>query len=904
MRKTLSYILVIGFFWILVARFAEVERLATVLVSGKWEWILVAFLLQVLYHAVYAGLYQAAFHTVGVHSRFRDLWPVVFASLFVNVVAPAGGASGAALFVDDAARRGESPAKATAGTLLVTIAELGSFVAILVPAMYYLFTRHSLKTFELAGAGIFITVILGLTLVLLIGLWMPSWINRLLGLAHSLANRVWTVIGKRDLLSDTWAGKIVTEFSEAADAVRQHPGRLGRTLAIAAFAHMIDLACLYSLFLAFDQPVGFGTLVAGYSMAILFWVVSPTPQGMGVVEAVVALVYASLGVPGNKAIVISLAFRGLAFWIPLLAGVLVIRKLRSFASEERAQTKVFEVHVAAVAVTIVGCVDILSAITPSLTERIRILQPFLSDATRHGFRLAAVLAGFGLLMISRSLWRRKRAAWTITLVLLITSFVSHLIKGLDFEEASIVAAMIFWLWRVRRHYQVPSDSLSLMHGVRVLVLSIFMTTVYGTLGLYLLDRHFAVHYGFYEALLQTLTMFFEFYNPGLEPITGFGRYFATSIYVVGLVSLTSSLVLMLRSVFIRQPATRAERERATGIVQSYGMSSLASITLLPDKSYYFTSGGSAVAFVTNSGIGLALGDPIGPALDAASAIEEFRSYCIAHDWRPAFYQTLPDHLEIYRANDFDTLCIGQEAVVDVRSFSIEGGAMKSVRTSVNRLSRLGFTADVLEPPLSQKRLEELRLISDEWLAEMHGSEKRFSLGWFDENYIRSCPIMAVRSESGTIVAFANIISEYQRNEATIDLMRRRSDAPNGTMDFLFVKLFEWAAEMGRDTFNLGLSPLAGVGENPDDPIVEKTLGFVYEHLNQFYSFKGLHSFKEKFRPQWSPRYLVYDGLATLLTTSYAIVRADSGSRLVASMLGKRLKSPGDVGERDAESAAP
>lgn len=230
--------------------------------------------------------------------------------------------------------------------------------------------------------------------------------------------------------------------------------------------------------------------------------------------------------------------------------------------------------------------------------------------------------------------------------------------------------------------------------------------------------------------------------------------------------------------------------------------------------------------------------------------------------------------------------------------------MQSIRTSMNKLNKLGFVAEVLEPPLSEEHLEELRLISDEWLAEMHGREKSFSLGWFDHSYVRSCPVMVVRSETGAIIAFANILSEYQHNEATIDLMRRRSEAPSGTMDFLFVKLFEWAANSGYDTFNLGLSPLAGVGEKSKDPMAEKALRFVYEHVNQFYSFKGLHSFKEKFKPQWSPRYLVYDGPGSLLTTAYAIMNADSGGGLITAYLGKRFKPVHNVGKRDVESVAP
>lgn len=126
------------------------------------------------------------------------------------------------------------------------------------------------------------------------------------------------------------------------------------------------------------------------------------------------------------------------------------------------------------------------------------------------------------------------------------------------------------------------------------------------------------------------------------------------------------------------------------------------------------------------------------------------------------------------------------------------------------------------------------------------------------------------------MAFANIIPEYQARESTIDLMRRRQTAESGTMDLLFVAIFEWATTQGAETFNLGLSPLAGVGENVGDPAVERTVHYIYDHLNRFYSFKGLHRFKQKFRPRWSPRYLIYPGVTSLPTVALAVIRADSG----------------------------
>ena len=872
-----------------IARLAEIEKLAAILVSGQWQWIAVALLLQTAYYGLYSGLYSSAFDVVGVKNRWRDLLPVTLGSLFINVVAPAGGATGAALFVDDAARRGESGAKATAGTLLVTVTELGAFLFLLIPGMAYLYLRHDLKAYEIAGAAVLTALITGLSAILVVGLWRPDWISRLLGALQRATAWILGLFHLPTPLDDAWAAQTAAEFSNAADALRTRPKAVLRTILIAFCAHLVDLVCLQTVFLAFHHPMGFGSLVAGYSMAILFWIVSPTPQGVGVVEAVLALVYTSLGVPANNALVIALAYRGITFWLPMIIGVVVLQRARSFRVEQRTRARVAEVWVAAALVALMGLISVFSALTPSLESRLELLDPLLTSSVRHGARLAAVLSGFFLILVSNGLRRRKQMAWLIAMLLLSISLVSHIIKGLDYEEASIALVLILWLWTLRSQFRSMSDSPSVKQGIAVLAVAALFTLVYGTLGFYLLDRHFSVNFSLSAAINQTLTMFFGFYSPGLEPITGFGRYFASSIYVVGTITVGYSLLLLLRPVFLRQPATPQEHEEALEIIEEYGRSSLAPIALLPDKSYFFSSGGSVIAFVATSGIGLALGDPIGPESDAASAIREFRAHCSKHDWLPAFYQTLPDTLDSFKAGGLSSLCIGHEAIVDLHRFTLEGSSVKQLRTSLNKLTKLGYETIVVDPPIDDLLLEEIRLVSNEWLTMMNGSEKRFSLGWFDDEYIRNCKIMLIRSaEDGTIAAFANIVPEYRLNECTIDLMRRSGDAPSGTMDVLFVNLFQWAKSQGFDTFNMGLSPLAGVGVKNEDPVVERALNFIYKHVNQFYSFQGLHAYKQKFGPTWSPRYLIYGGATGLPATAYAIVRADSGAGLLESYIAKRL----------------
>ncbi|MGE5248901.1 MAG: bifunctional lysylphosphatidylglycerol flippase/synthetase MprF, partial [Bacteroidota bacterium] len=276
-------------------------------------------------------------------------------------------------------------------------------------------------------------------------------------------------------------------------------------------------------------------------------------------------------------------------------------------------------------------------------------------------------------------------------------------------------------------------------------------------------------------------------------------------------------------------------------------------------------------------VAVTLGDPVGPEDDLSACIGAFAGHCRHNDWMPVFYQTMPGTLAYYRSAGFDALCIGREGIVDLETFGLEGKEGKHLRTAVNKLTGMGYKFVMHEPPISDSLLEALHLISDEWLTMMHGSEKRFSLGWFEDEYIRSSAIAAVCTPEGWISAFANLLPAYQASDISIDLMRRRREIENGTMEFLFVSLLQWAKAQGYCNFNLGLSALSGVGEQAGDPAIERIMHFVYEHVDQFYNFKGLHTFKEKFHPEWSPRYLIYPGRASLPQAWLAVTQANSGS---------------------------
>jgi len=530
---------------------------------------------------------------------------------------------------------------------------------------------------------------------------------------------------------------------------------------------------------------------------------------------------------------------------------------------------------------VVGVVNLLSAVTPNLPERTALLREFFPFEIRVGGHIFAAITGFVLLTLATNLLRRKRVAWLLTVGILIVSILSHLVKGLDYEESLLSAVLLVQLILMRKIFTAQSDRPSIAQGVRVLIAALLFTLAYGTAGFYLLDEQYQVNFNLSDAIFQTLAMFFTADNAGLVPRTRFAAFFINSIYVVGATTVASALLLLLRPVLLRDTATIKQRQQAKAIVEQYGRSSLARFTLFDDKFYYFSpTGRSVIAYVPKGRGAIALGDPIGPGEDRQEVIIGFQHLCERNDWYPAFYQTLPNDLELYQSLGFQVIQIGEEAIVDLKAFTTKGKSGANFRNAMNKLTKIGYQAKFYQPPLDNELLQKLRVVSDEWLKTMQGAEKRFSLGWFDDDYLRECEIVTVETAAGRIEAFANVVPEYQLNEITIDLMRRRAEIEHGVMDFLFLSLFQHFQQQGYDSFNLGLSALSGVGVAEKSPRLEQALRYLYEHLNRFYNFQGLHTFKEKFRPRWEARYLVYPGLAALPDVIVALVRADSGDRLL------------------------
>ena len=288
----------------------------------------------------------------------------------------------------------------------------------------------------------------------------------------------------------------------------------------------------------------------------------------------------------------------------------------------------------------------------------------------------------------------------------------------------------------------------------------------------------------------------------------------------------------------------------------------AQLALLGDKSFVFAEDGAAVVMAARGGGSyVALGAPIGKRASWRNALARFRAEAVALSLRPVVYAAPPDLLPDLLDLGFRVEKVGENAVIDLASFNLAGPKRHPLRAARRKLAeRDGATFEVFVPPAVAHHLGALKPVSDSWLAMHKSGEKGFSLGRFEPAFASRTPI-AVVSVKGSPIAFATLWTTPDKAWAAIDLMRYDPAlCGHGVMDFLIAESILWAQGEGYGKFDLGMAPLSGLSEERHAPLFARLGRLIYDQGGAFYNFEGLRKFKEKFAPDWEPRYLAAPGV--------------------------------------------
>ncbi len=522
-----------------------------------------------------------------------------------------------------------------------------------------------------------------------------------------------------------------------------------------------------------------------------------------------------------------------------------------------------------------GLVSVGQALLTRVSSNPRLFTLPLPYGLYHWSGLLALLFGFVLLYLSFHLFQRRRAAWWLSTCGLALAILAHTGHGHRLSLVAIPVATLVMLMVFRRRFTVRSEPRSIARGLIFMAASLLFALLYGTLGFYLLDkRDFGIDFLLDESLVRTLRQYLLIGNADLVAHTKQALWFLDSLGVIGTAALAFAVYSLFRPLAFRLRTLPHERARAAELLDRYGRTPEHYFALWPDKSFFMSPASDGfISYRVAGGVAVSLSDPVAPEAAVPGLLRQFLAYCSDNGWAVALLYTQPDWLPVYEQAGLRALKIGSEAVVNLERFCTETNQGKQFRRNKRRLVDDGFSISRHAPPHPAELVQELEAISLEWLNLPGRRERSFALGSFSRDYAERSSFFVVRNRAGRIAAFVNETPAYRAGMATIDMMRHRADVPHGIMDFLFDNLLCTLREQGLRQFDLGLAPLAGVGEQPGSTTEERVVRQLFDLLGRFFPMAGLRAYKAKFDPDWEDRFLIYQGgPAGLVRTAIALSR--------------------------------
>ncbi len=599
-----------------------------------------------------------------------------------------------------------------------------------------------------------------------------------------------------------------------------------------------------------NPELGLFRFIGIFMLAQIFGLISNVPGGLGVFETAMLIMLKNVADPASLAGVL-LVYRGVYYLVPFLLALIGLiyyeARQQKFVVEglkysaEIGFSRVIPL-IFSVLTFISGIILLFSGVTPSVLERLKWLISILPLPAVELSHFLGSVVGALLLLLALGLKRRLRTAYYLSLAMLLAGSIFSLLKSLDYEEATFLLVIFILLLPCSKYFysktSIWKTPLSKEWAIGTLTVLISITWL-----------------GFfsYSHVEYNHELWWQFSLQSEAP-----RYLRATVGVFSVILFSAVISLVRRKPPLLPLPAESDLELSQNIVRSTG-TTYGNLALLGDKHLLFSPNDKAFIMFGRSGnYWVAMGDPVGDPNEFKDLIWKFREMSAQHYDRVVFYEVGVGCLPHYIDLGLSIIKIGEEARVSLAEFSLQGSSKKSLRSTLNRKEKSGYSFEVIPEEQVSEHLPQLRQISDAWLGQKNSKEKKFSLGFFNERYLLDGPV-AVARNGDRIIAFTNLWTSSGKEELSVDLMRYNPEHAQGTMDFLFIKLMDWGKQNGYQWFNLGMAPFSGfdVGSMPT---AWNRLGYlVYRFGEHFYNFQGLRMYKDKFDPIWTPKYLAFSG---------------------------------------------
>ncbi|MCC7116902.1 MAG: flippase-like domain-containing protein [Anaerolineales bacterium] len=314
---------------VVVLSFGELETILKTLQRAHLGFLFLAILVQLIWFVSSGRMYQSIFHLLGIHDTVLELSRIATAATFINIVAPTAGVGGVALFASEARKRGHAVGKVTVAAALFLLLDQASFLVVLSIGLFILFRRNDLNPGEISASLFLLAIAVSYAFVLYLGYRSEQKLGNLLAKAAHFLNRIFRFFRKDDYLSEARAHEFAREVADGFSGITEKKSSLVRPILWGILDKTLLMVILIFSFLSFEVPFTADIIIAGFSLTYLFLIVSPTPSGIGIVEGLMPIALSSLGVNWSQAVVITLAYRAVTFWVPLGVGAWTFRSLHA-----------------------------------------------------------------------------------------------------------------------------------------------------------------------------------------------------------------------------------------------------------------------------------------------------------------------------------------------------------------------------------------------------------------------------------------------------------------------------------------------------------------------------------------------------------------------------------------------
>lgn len=616
------------------------------------------------------------------------------------------------------------------------------------------------------------------------------------------------------------------------------------TLAVSVVDWLAAGLAMWALFPG-ELPINAWSFVSVVVIAQAIAAFTHVPGGVGVLEyAMTKALGALIAAPALAGSLVT--YRLVYYLLPFFAGVVLLgfREVRlrreMFKKGGRIAMRGWSIVAPRLASFLAlggGFMLLISVNTPMEPERRTGLADWIPLPFVEASHFISSLAGALLIVLARGLQRRLEVAWWLTVITISGGIAFSLVKGFDWEEAILLSFLLLCLLPCKSYFHRHAALWThrFTSGWWALIVSL--------VGI-------AVWIGFLTAedVPYEHTLWWQFTFEGDAP--RFLRAIVGAVCVFALIGLAQGL--------------RATRPKHRGTADPAVVDKLvatsrqadASLALLGDKDFTVAEDGESGLMHADQGRSrIVMGDPLGDTDLADDVLWRFVEEAQDEGMRPVFYQVSVEEMPRLVDMGFKLFKLGEEAHVALAEFSLEGSETKKLRQTRNRFQRASIEFVIWERETVVERIETLKAISDAWLTEHRAGEKGFSLGRFDAEYVRRFRCIVAQTESGEVIAFANIWAGVEKGQLSVDLMRYLPSAPSGVMDAMFVEVMLWGKAEGYQTFILGMAPLSGLSTHSLAPLWHKLAARVFHRGETFYNFQGLRTYKDKFNPVWEPRYI-------------------------------------------------